>query len=297
MKLRILLPLLGCLTILQHHIIALADNIEVTDYLNRSITLSKPASRIIGLAPHIIENLYSAGAGDKIVGAVAYSDYPESASRLPLVGSFNSINYESLLALAPDLIIMWHSGNGQKVLQQLDNLGLAVYVDEPQELADIARSITDLGALAGTTKTAEPRAHDYLQQIAQLRQQYMSQTRVTVLYQIWSDPLQTINGQHIINDVIKLCGGSNAFADAKSLAPKINLESVLQRNPDAIIASGADANRPNWLDDWKKWPSLNAVSRNNLYFIPPDLIQRHSLRILLGAETICRQFEKTRLSK
>ena len=84
------------------------------------------------------------------------------------------------------------------------------------------------------------------------------------------------------------------MGDAPTLAPKISLEAVLARDPQVIIASGMGEARPDWLDDWKKWPRLTAVINNNLYFVPPDIIQRHTVRLLQGAEMMCNHLQAAR---
>lgn len=266
----------------------------VTDYWDREITLEQPARRIIALAPHIVENVYSAGAGEYLVAAVNYSDYPEQAKQLPQVGSFKLVNLERILALEPDLVVMWVS-NGEQTLQRLTQLGIPVYVDDPRKLPDVARSVRDIGTLAGTESTAETAAEGYLQRLQELQSEYTDSDAVSVFYQVWNQPLQTLNGQHIISDVIRLCGGYNIYADAVPKAPKINMESVLERDPQVIIASGMGEAKPEWLDDWLAWPKLSAVTHKNLYFVPPDLIQRHTLRILKGAELFCQHLAQARV--
>ena len=77
-----------------------------------------------------------------------------------------------------------------------------------------------------------------------------------------------------------------------SLAPKINIESVINRNPDMIIASDTNQTREEWLDYWLQWPNLTAVRHRHLYFINPDLLQRHTVRILIGAEMLCQYVAK-----
>jgi iron complex transport system substrate-binding protein len=111
---------------------------------------------------------------------------------------------------------------------------------------------------------------------------------------VWNQPLQTLNGSHLISDVISLCGARNVFADAASLAPKISVEAVIARNPDAIVASGMDEARPEWLDEWLAYPQLRAVANNALFFVPPDYIQRPTARVLLGATSLCRQLDSAR---
>lgn len=268
--------------------------VAVTDYLNRVVRLEQPAERIVALAPHIVENVYRAGAGDRLVAAVDYSDYPPAALELPKLGSHNAVSLEQILALEPDLVLVWGSGNGETMLRQLERLGLTVYVDEPRKLEDVAHSVRAIGILAGSSETAELAAASYLAGLERLESQYVQAEPVGVLYQVWNQPLQTLNGEHLVSDVIELCGGRNIYADALPLAPKINMESVLARDPEIIVASGMGEERPDWLDEWKQWPSLTAVEHDNLFFVPPDIIQRHTIRIVQGAELFCQHIDTAR---
>lgn len=258
--------------------------------------LAVPAKRIVALAPHLVEVVYEVGAGDRLVAAVDYSNYPEAAKALPRVGGYTGVNVEAVVRLNPDLILAWKSGNSEKHLKQLEDLGFQVYYSEPKTLEDIATLMEDITRLtaskAGTDKVAK-----FREKLAQLKRQYESQDKVSVFYQVWNQPLQSLNGQSIVSDVIELCGGRNVFHDAKSIAPKLSVETVLRKNPDVIVASGMGEERPEWLDEWKQWPSLSAVKNNYLFFVPPDLIQRHSPRLLEGASILCEQLSSVRQRK
>ena len=269
------------------------SDITVVDYLDRSVTIKKPAQRIIALSPHIVENLFSAGAGDTLVGVVAHSDFPQQAKKIERIGGVSSFSLEKILSLSPDLVIIWASAARDNIVEQLSALDTPVYLDDPRSLADIARSIRDFGALTGRVKHSNKAADDYLSEIRRLQNQYQHQREknIRVFYEVWNNPLQTISGKHIISDVIRLCGGQNIFNDALSLAPKINMETVIKRNPDIIIASNNNV-RQEWLDYWRKWPGLNAVNYHRLYFIDPDFIQRHTVRIAVGAKMMCQQIGK-----
>ncbi|MFT6053041.1 MAG: iron complex transport system substrate-binding protein [Halioglobus sp.] len=263
--------------------------ITVVDALQRTIVLSQPATRIVALAPHIVENTFSAGAGDKLVGVVSYSDYPTEAKSIPLVGSYKSFSAETIVALKPDLIIAWGSGNGMNKIAILEKLGIPVFISDPHDLDDVARAIRDIGTLAGSQTISEREATRVESALSDLRDKYQTKTPHSVFYQVWNDPIQTINGEHLISKLLSLCGGYNIFDDALSLAPKVNVESILQRNPDAIVASGMGVARPDWLDVWKQYPSLSAVKNNALFFVHPDHIQRPTARIVLGAQSLCEQ--------
>ncbi len=268
--------------------------ISVTDFAGRTVTLDTPAQRIIALAPHIVENTFTAGGGKRLVGAVDYSDYPAAAQQIHRVGNYTAWSMEEIIALQPDLVLMWASGNGMQRLHTLERLGLTVYVSELRSLTDIPTTIRAIGHLAGTKATSEAQASRFEQEIRQLQVRYSHRPALSVFYQVWNRPLQTINGEHLISHVISLCGGENIYADSEFLAPKINIESVLVRNPDAIIASGMGAARPEWLDEWKAFANMKAVRNKALLFIHPDLLQRPTTRVLEGAGIMCRQLEELR---
>ncbi len=273
--------------------ISCAD-IVVTDDVGRKVVLDEPAKKIIALAPHIVENLFSAGAGTKIIGAVEYSDYPEAAKKIQRVGRFDAVSIESILALAPDLVIVWGSGGGLKLVEKLESFGIKVYVDEPSSLDSIAKSIRHFAVLSGTKPQGELAAKNFTAALQEFKKNTSEKVELTVFYQLWSSPIQTVGGVHLISDAISVCGGDNIFSEAKSIAPKINIESILDKNPEVIIASGVNSDRPSWLDGWLEWPSLTAVKSSNLYHIPPDFIQRHTVRILRGVQLMCSQINQSR---
>lgn len=274
---------------------ALAD-IVVTDFFGREVHLEEPAERIVALAPHVVENLYTAGVGDRLVGAVEHSDYPEAAKALPRVGNYTNINMEAVVALNPDLVIAWASdpGGSQARLRTLGILDIPVYVTNPSSLEDIARAIIDYGALGGRPEYARKVAAEFREALASLRRHYADREPVSVFYQVWNDPLVTLSGKEFVGAVIRLCGGRNLFAELNAVAPKVSLEAVLARNPEAIVASGMGQARPEWLDQWKQWPNLQAVEKGHLFYVPPDLIQRPTVRILKGAKRLCRQLQSVR---
>lgn len=268
--------------------------ISVIDDIGRTVTLKSPAQRIVSLAPHVTELLYAAGAGDRVVGAVAYSDYPAAAKKLPRVGSYNAVDLEAIIALRPDLIVAWQSANPTAALEKFQAMGIPVFYSEPRKLEDVASNIERLGKLTGDETTANAVSATFMRKLAELRRKYSDAPEVSVFYQIWHQPLMTINGEHIISQVIELCGGRNVFADLSTLAPKISLESVLDKDPQVIVAGNSARVYPEWKSDWRRWPNLRVVKSGHLFNINPDIIQRHTPRILQGAEVLCRQLQQVR---
>ena len=247
-------------------------------------------------AASVTELLFAAGAGASIVGAMEYSDYPMEALRIPRIGSASRVDMERIVALKPDLIVAWQSGNAAADIRHLEKVGFPVFVTEPRRLESIGEDIRQLGELAGTKSTATATATSYLDELAALRKDYAGRRPVSVYFQIWNQPLMTINGEHIISDVIELCGGQNVFADIEQFAPAISIESVLAKNPDVIILPTNGGRPDSDVDSWRKWPQLTAVSQQHLYSVDRNLVARHTPRILAGIRQVCDRLDAARLS-
>lgn len=273
---------------------AAAAEIRLTDDAGRSVVLKRPAQRIISLTPHLTELLFAAGAGGKVVGTVEYSNYPLAAQRIARIGDSAQLDLERVVALKPDLVVVWQYGNAQRQLDKLLRLGIPVYYNEPRRLPDIARAIEQLGRLAGSEAVALPAAQAFVARAAELRRRYAGRAPVTLFYQIWDRPLMTVNGEHLISDAIRLCGGQNVFAGLKRLTPEISTEAVLAADPEAIAGVTAEAGQAGNLDAWKQWPHLQAVARGNLFVIPSDIISRNTPRILDGAQELCQHLDAAR---
>jgi len=268
--------------------------VRVTDDYGKSVVLEAPARRVVSLSPHLTELMYAAGAGARLVGALQHSDFPPAARRLPRVGSEASIDLEALVALRPDLVVAWPNAGSARAVERIAALGIPVFRSEPRELEDIARTLETLGRLAGTEASAVAAAAAFRDRAAGIARRYASRPRVRVFYQVWDRPLITVNGDHVISKVMRLCGGENVMADLPALAPEIDRERVLRADPEVIVASGADGARPPWLDAWRAFPQMGAVRAGNLFAIRPELLQRHTPRLLDGADELCRILDGVR---
>lgn len=277
-----------------HGVMAATSTVSVVDDSGQTITLNKSAQRIVALAPHVVETLYTAGAGNKIVGAVDYSDYPNAAKSIPRVGGYSIINLEAIVALQPDLVIAWETGNSPAAIEKLRMLGIPVYLSQPNTLEDIGAEIKRFGVLAGTEPVANKAAEQYAQRLSTLRQRYQNRSTVRVFYQISEAPLMTIGGKQIITNALSTCGGKNVFDQLKPMASVITSEAVIAANPEVIVTSGMQKLNTTGLDFWKKWPALTATQRNNFFFIDPDLMNRNGPRMLAGTEDLCKALQTAR---
>ncbi|WP_448165387.1 cobalamin-binding protein [Burkholderia cepacia] len=285
------------LTALAHAPLVHAD-VTTRDDAGNTVTLPAPAQRVISLAPHATELIYAAGGGAKLVGTVTYSDYPPAAQAIPRVGDNKALDLERIAALKPDLIVVWRHGNAARQTDALRALHIPLFFSEPKHLDDVSSSLRRLGTLLGTQPAADAAAAAYTRDIAALRARYAARAPVTMFFQVWDRPLMTLNGAHLINDVIELCGGRNVFASLRPLVPTVTDEAVLAANPEAIVTTSAGASRTDEplpsLARWRTWPALTAVARNNLFAIDGDLLTRPSPRIAQGAAALCEDLETAR---
>ena len=273
--------------------VSLAE-VSVQDDEGNNIVLKTPANKIISLAPNITELLFSAGAGSKIIGAVPYSDFPEVAKKIPRVSGYPSIDIERIISLKPELIISWSSGNNKEQIKKLIRLGFTVYMSEPKKTLDIYNTIKRFGVLADTSDIAEESASQFLKKYNLLKKKYSNNKKVNVFYQFWNKPLMTVNGQHIISNIINLCGGVNVFSELHSLTPIVSTEAVIASKAEVIIAGGDNERKKQWISDWTPWLQMTSITKEKIYFIEPDLISRMGPRILQGAEQLCEALDKVR---
>ncbi len=268
--------------------------ITLRDDLGNKVVLPAPAKRIVSLAPSVTEIVYAAGAGSKLVGVSAWSNWPAAALKLPRVGDAFRVDLERIVALKPDLVIAAASATPVAARDALARLGLSVLLVSPHKLGDIAREIRLVGEAAGTEPVADRAAAAFLRERDRLAAAYAMRKPVSVFYEISATPLYTIGGRQIISQVLALCGGKNIFADLGKLAPVVSRAAVLARNPQVIMTGGGDPRATDLLADWKRWPWLTAVKNGNLFVVPGDVLGRASPRILEGAVAVCRDLRIAR---
>ncbi len=272
--------------------VAQAATVSATDDAGHLIKLAGPARRIVSLAPHVTELLFAAGAGERLVGVSDYSDFPPAAKAIGSVGGAAALDIERIVQLKPDLVVAWGSGNSASQLARLRALGMAVFDSEPRTFAAIATSLERLATLAGSEAIGHVAANDFRSRLNTLASTYQQRAPVRVFYQIWREPLMTLNGKSMVSAAIRLCGGINVFAQLPQLAPVVGTEAVLQANPEVILTGGDDEVAA--LAGWRRFASLLAVQRNNLFVINADWLARSGPRLLEGTELLCRQLDSAR---
>lgn len=248
--------------------------------------------RLLSLAPGLTEVAFAAGAGSLLVGTVEYSDYPAEARRVPRVGDAWRVDLERVLALRPDVVLAWPTGTPANTIERLRQLGLNVVEVPTRRLADIPAALRQLGRIAGTEAAAEDSARAFERRVALQRAKYAARTAVTVFIEIDDEPVYTVNGRHVISEIVALCGGRNVFADLPQLAPPISTEAVLAADPQVIVSTDDTIADPMAL--WRQWPRMRAVRNHAVYALSSDLLTRASPRLADGVERMCEALDRAR---
>ena len=275
--------------------VPLAWSVELRDDRGVVVSVSVSATRIVALAPHLAEIAFAAGAGARLVGVARFSDFPAKARDIQRIGDAARVDLERILALKPDLVLAWKSGNQAGDIARLEQLRHPVFVTEPRRLQDVARLLRAVGHLAGSAHAADEAALVFEAAITELRRRYSTRPAVRVFYEIWHRPLLTVNGEHMISDVIALCGGINVFANVPLLTPSVSAESVVAAGPQAILGGSSAATPQQFVAQWRNH-AVAALTVMPAYYVAPDDIQRATPRIVNGARAICAHLEEVRLS-
>ena len=277
-----------------------ARSAALTDDTGRAVPLAPSAKRVVTLAPNLTELVDAVGAGATLVATDKSSDHPPSVQSLPRVGDHQRVDIERLVALAPDLVLAWGSGNTARELAQIEAAGIRLFRLEPRRLDDIPRALERVGLLLGRAEEGKQRARALRAQIAALRESHAGAAPVRVFYQVWSRPLLTLNDDHLVSDVVRLCGGRNVFGSLAPLVPELSTESVVLADPEAMLTAiegSGPARRTPQAGAFSQWAALGtttAVRRGWLYTLPADIVVRGGPRIAEGAQALCGVLDEVR---
>jgi iron complex transport system substrate-binding protein len=272
-----------------------AAPVSLVDDEGRTLTLREPARRIVSLAPGATAMLFAAGAGERIVATVQYADEPDAARAIPRVGDAQAFDLERILALRPDLVVVWSNGNSAASIERLQRLGLPLYRHKAERLSELAAAVRRMGAIADSRAVADAAARQLDARIAALRAQARGASPLQVFLQVWDHPLYTVGGQQPLSEALELCGARNIFADLSMPAPVVSTEAVLARAPDVVVAAAQAGPAVQWLAQWRGYPMLRATRSDNLIAFEDTSLTRIGPAAIVATEKLCRVLDAARV--
>jgi len=267
---------------------ATADSLILNDDTGQRVTLPHAPLRIVSLAPSATEMLFAAGAGGRLVATVDFSNVPAAARRVPRIGDVTAVDMERLVALHPDVVVAWPGGGNPVQLERIAQLGIPIYRQQVNRLADLPASLRRLGVLGADPAGAEQAADALQKELAHIAHQYGGGKHPTVLLEVWNRPIYTVGGTHLMSDALALCGARNVFGDLKELGPVIDTEAVIARNPDIIVATAPPGEAARWLAEWRRFGSLSAVRNGRLIAFEDPSLSRLGPSVVPATAALCK---------
>jgi iron complex transport system substrate-binding protein len=269
-----------------------AAPISLEDDLGRKVELAAPAKRIVTLAPFLTELVYTVGAGDRIVGVSAFSDYPREARGRPVVSSAAGFDVERIAALNPDLVLAWQDSARPQDIERLTRMGAAVFVARSRTLRDPPRNLAAIGMLTAVEVSRPVTA--YVLKLQEVRRRYRDRPALRAFLEVWHQPLTTIAGRHFMNEALEICGARNVFEDLEGVAPHVSWEELYRRDPQVVVGASSAATRDEFRANWRSRDTLEAVRQGRLVWVQADRIQRLTARTPDGVAELCEAIDRVR---
>ena len=260
------------------------------DALGRNVAVPIVPKRIVSLAPNITEMIYFLGLGERLVGVTQFSYFPKEAQKKPKVGVYTDVNIEKVVTLNPDLVIATADGNKKADVEMLEEAGIPVYVVNPRKVYQVLDTIERLGTICGVVERAKHLANRLRERVIRITEAVRDRKRPLIFLVINMKPLMSVNQSTIHHDIIQLAGGRNMTEDQPITYPKLGMEEIIKKGPDAIIISSMEREREfeKVQQEWFQWSTLPAVQKGRVYLIDSDLIDRPAPRIVIGLEEMAK---------
>jgi iron complex transport system substrate-binding protein len=239
----------------------------LTDETGRTVSVPDHPHRIVCLTPSVTDTVYALGAGDDVVAISDYTKYPKAALSKPTVGDLIHPSIERIVAFHPDLVIGSAPLGQNDTTKQLERLGVAVYLVNPQGIAGILRAVRDLGDALHRGPAATALAASLAARVEAVRARTQNLPRPTVLMPIWYDPITTIGKHAFITEIIEAAGGRSVTDDISADWPQVSMESVMQRAPEALVLVRGGKISLDVFKDRPGWSALPAVQARRVFYV------------------------------
>lgn len=258
------------------------------DHAGRNVSIENAPSRIVSLAPSITELIFAIGQGERVVGVTRYCNYPPQTSSIAKVGGMLDPDYERILLLKPDIVMISKEGSRRDVVSRLESLGIKTFILGSGSISGILDSIRVLGKITNSEGKSERLINELIERMESIRKQSRGLRRIRVLFLIWERPMIAVGGGTFIDEMIELAGGLNVARNGITRYPRLSREDILRMNPEVIILTedlnGGDISG----GDGSLLKKVDAVRNGRIYRVNPDYYERPGPRFIEGVEELFR---------
>jgi iron complex transport system substrate-binding protein len=263
---------------------------QLTDPVGRQVKMPETVHRVVALAPSITEIVFALHRENRLVGVTQFSDYPETAQRLPKVGSYVQLDVERIAALRPDVCIAVKDGNPIDAVRQLEAFNIPVYAVNPKTLEEVMDTVSGIGKLLDANKAAAALVSQMKARIARIKALAANAVyKPRVFFQIGISPIVSAGSATLIDELIGLAGGLN-LARGPVTYPRYSKEEIIAMAPDILIITSMA--RGEVFDQvkasWNLWPQMPAVRNQRIFLVDSNLFDRPTPRLVDGLEKLFR---------
>jgi iron complex transport system substrate-binding protein len=239
----------------------------LSDELGRTVILPDHPHRLISLVPSATDDVCALGAGDDIIAVSDFTKYPAEAARKPSIGTSLTPSIESIVSLHPDLVIASADTNREETVQQLEHLGVAVFVLNPHGIEGILSSILSLGKALDREESAMGLVSELRARLKAVEVRVETKPLIRVFMPIWYDPVVTIGKHAFITEFIRAAGGRSVTDDLNQEWPEISLETVIERKPEALLLMKGSKMTLDEIEARPGWKTLEAIRSHHVYLV------------------------------
>lgn len=258
-----------------------ADTVRVSDDLGHTLVFPAPPRRIVSLVPTATEILFALGAGERLVGRTRYGVHPPEARRVPSVGEGVRPSEERVVDVRPDVVVLFAGRTNAATARRFRDLGLRVLGIVHNDFADLERNVERLGRLTGRRGQADSLLRVVRCGMAAVASLTDTLPRRTVYYDLWWRPARTVGRGSHIDSLISVAGGRNVFSDLRAPSSQVNLETILDRDPEVILRPEGSSRSGGAVPPGERpgWDHLEAVREGRIRRVDADLVHRLGPRV------------------
>jgi iron complex transport system substrate-binding protein len=264
-------------------------NRTLIDEMGRKVVVPDHPHRVICLMPSVTDTVYALGAEDDVVGISDFTKYPASALSKPSVGNLITPSIETILSLHPDLVIGVQPMGPMEATDQLERLGIPIFLVSPHGIAGIFHSVETIGEALNRPQQADALIHNLQQRVEAVKTRTRNLHAPRVFMPVWYDPITTIGKHAFITEIIDAAGGHSITDDLSTEWPEVSLEVVLSRTPDALLLVRGGKTTMEVLESRPGWNSLAAIRSHRVYYVD-DRINFPSPVAIDALEDLAKQF-------
>jgi len=250
--------------------------VRIVDDFGDTLRLAQPAAHVVSLNPVTTEAIFALGAGARLVGRSRWDSSPDAARQVPDLGDGLQPNIEAVLAARPDLVVLYAAAANRAAAAAFRRAGVQTLALRTDRVADLARVLHALGLALGDTTAAASVADSVQRSLDAVRAMPRRTRPVSVFWHAWDAPVITIGAGSYLDELVVAAGARNVFGDMAQPSPQVTLESVVQRNPDYVLAGPRAARR---LRADARWQAVPAVRAGRILVVDTSLVGRPGVRM------------------